>query len=580
MKDKKSVVVINDKIGEMAFAFQLAGFNVLCDVLEEKSMEIVRVNLNIDVRKITEMSYLEIPRASMVVGRLEVADFLFTKGVSSERRNCINQNIYRYIEKYLPETFFMVAPKRYIDTEECQDWNSKCREYGYRIEYKVLSTAEVTGIPLREEHLYMIGIRNALDISDIFNVAKVDGISWRAILDENTEKPFLNSNRVKIKFDGDGIYDWKRGYYQKSETVYLQWRIPLIVKDGKMRFFSTKEIARLKGFRVNYTFLNKENSWLKRELCCSANLQVCRIIAERFLQIVSKTMSDNGGGCSESAKEKSAKVMELLDSAKDKFYCLEKGETEEMERRFDVFVSSTYQDLIEERKEITQAVLECDCMPVGMEMFPASNMEQWEFIKKVIDKADIYLVVVAGKYGTIGVDENGKRMSYTEMEFNYALSIGKPILGFIYKDIDKLTRDRIEVDSEKIEALECFCEKIKEGRLVKFFTNKDELKANVLGSINAIKKQITAGGWVRANQVSFDGKRELEIKNDELQGNNNKLKQEMQNLIEEKEQLFHELKKMKMLYQNANNEKEKIRMQYESVKIKIDEVVKEIEKTE
>jgi hypothetical protein len=44
-----------------------------------------------------------------------------------------------------------------------------------------------------------------------------------------------------------------------------------------------------------------------------------------------------------------------------------------MEKRYQVFVSSTYTDLMEERNEAMQAILELDCMPAGMELFPAAN---------------------------------------------------------------------------------------------------------------------------------------------------------------------------------------------------------------
>lgn len=54
--------------------------------------------------------------------------------------------------------------------------------------------------------------------------------------------------------------------------------------------------------------------------------------------------------------------------------------------KYQVFVSSTFEDLKDERKEITQAILESDCIPVGMEMFPAVNKTQSEFIKNVIDQ--------------------------------------------------------------------------------------------------------------------------------------------------------------------------------------------------
>ena len=78
-----------------------------------------------------------------------------------------------------------------------------------------------------------------------------------------------------------------------------------------------------------------------------------------------------------------------------------------MEIKYQIFVSSTYEDLKEERKEVTQAILECNCFPAGMELFPASNKSQWEIIKRVIDESDFYLVIIAGRYGSIGIDDDG-----------------------------------------------------------------------------------------------------------------------------------------------------------------------------
>lgn len=59
-----------------------------------------------------------------------------------------------------------------------------------------------------------------------------------------------------------------------------------------------------------------------------------------------------------------------------------------MKKKYQVFVSSTYDDLIEERKIVSQALLETSCFPAGMELFPASSLEQWELIKNVIDDSD------------------------------------------------------------------------------------------------------------------------------------------------------------------------------------------------
>src|ERR1700739_3356439 len=116
-----------------------------------------------------------------------------------------------------------------------------------------------------------------------------------------------------------------------------------------------------------------------------------------------------------------------------------------MEKRYQVFVSSTYEDLGIERQEIMQALLELDCIPTGMELFPAASEDQWQLIKRVIDDCDYYIVVVAGRYGTLG--PTGK--SYTEMEFDYAVSTGKSVIGFYHSDLESLPGARLERTDER-----------------------------------------------------------------------------------------------------------------------------------
>lgn len=103
-----------------------------------------------------------------------------------------------------------------------------------------------------------------------------------------------------------------------------------------------------------------------------------------------------------------------------------------MDKKYQVFVSSTYTDLQEERQCAISCLLDVNCIPVGMEQFPASSLSQWDYIKKMIDMSDYYILIVAGKYGSIDPEE---KISYTEKEYNYALSKGIPILTFMFNDI-------------------------------------------------------------------------------------------------------------------------------------------------
>lgn len=165
-----------------------------------------------------------------------------------------------------------------------------------------------------------------------------------------------------------------------------------------------------------------------------------------------------------------------------------------IDRRHQVFVSSTYTDLIEERSEVMQALLELECMPAGMELFPAANDTQWEWIKKVIDESDYYIVIVAGRYGSTS-KETG--LSFTEMEYRYAVETGKPVIAFLVEDPSKIQAKNLEQQASKIKKLEAFRDLVK-GRLCKSYSSPSDLGAKVSRSITQLKKQYLKPGWIRA----------------------------------------------------------------------------------
>jgi len=166
-----------------------------------------------------------------------------------------------------------------------------------------------------------------------------------------------------------------------------------------------------------------------------------------------------------------------------------------MDKRYQVFVSSTYKDLIEERQQVFQTLMEMDCIPAGMEYFSAIDEDQFEFIKKVIDDCDYYLLIIGGKYGTLAED----RISYTEKEFDYAISKGKKAVVLVHKDPDKILTGKSEVDPEKRAKLESFKNKAMTGRLVDFWEDTKDLKYKALQSITTTRKLFPAVGWVRAS---------------------------------------------------------------------------------
>ncbi|MGP9800925.1 DUF4062 domain-containing protein [Rheinheimera sp. NSM] len=169
-----------------------------------------------------------------------------------------------------------------------------------------------------------------------------------------------------------------------------------------------------------------------------------------------------------------------------------------MEKRYQVFVSSTYADLKEERQHVIQSLMEMDCIPAGMELFPAADEEQWEFIKRVIDDCDYYLLIIGGRYGSTTDDG----ISYTEKEFDYAVENGLKVVALIHGKPDDIPFGKSEKDGDLRNKLFSFRDKVMDGRLVKFWTAAKELPGLVALSMTKTIKMYPAIGWVRANHVA------------------------------------------------------------------------------
>lgn len=86
--------------------------------------------------------------------------------------------------------------------------------------------------------------------------------------------------------------------------------------------------------------------------------------------------------------------------------------------------------------------------------------------------SDYYLLIVAGKYGSIDPEEN---ISYTEKEYRYAVAKKMPILAFLHQNIDLLPVIKVGATDEERERVKNFHSTVKAaGRLVDFYSNEEE----------------------------------------------------------------------------------------------------------
>ncbi len=205
-----------------------------------------------------------------------------------------------------------------------------------------------------------------------------------------------------------------------------------------------------------------------------------------------------------------------------------------MNPKYQIFVSSTYDDLKDARQQVIKATLEMGHIPVGMEMFSAGDDEQWKVITRQIDESDYYVVVVAHRYGSVI-----EGVSYTEKEYDYAVSKGIPVMGFIISDKASWPPMAMDTDTEKIESLKKFKEKVKQ-KPINYWDSALDLYGKFSISLSKIFTTNPRTGWIKGSEaMSAEMANELS----RLSNENSRLRDELTKALNKEEKDKHAARK-------------------------------------
>lgn len=177
----------------------------------------------------------------------------------------------------------------------------------------------------------------------------------------------------------------------------------------------------------------------------------------------------------------------------------------DVERKLQVFISSTYEDLIDDRQWAVMGVLEAGHIPAGMELFASGNTEQLKVIKKWIDDCDVFLLILGGRYGSI---HPGSDKSYIELEFDWATrERTKPVWVFCLDNEALRARAKKRgAESPVLEASHCdeyeaFKNKVRKGRIAMSYDGtKGDLRREIVKAFRDARLELP--GWVRGKVLS------------------------------------------------------------------------------
>lgn len=168
-------------------------------------------------------------------------------------------------------------------------------------------------------------------------------------------------------------------------------------------------------------------------------------------------------------------------------------------KKLQVFVSSTYSDLKEERQAAVEAILSSGNIPAGMELFSAGDESQMTVIKRWIDESDVYLLILGGRYGSIDAKS---RKSYTHLEYEYAIEQKKPLFAIVINE--KALEEKIRIhgsgalEQEYPKELKSFRAEVL-NNLVKFWDDKKDIKIAIHETISEFVYRKDLLGWIRTD---------------------------------------------------------------------------------
>ncbi len=286
---------------------------VFANDMVEHSKKIYDANFDhtLTLKDLNELKDEEIPAHDILTGGFPCQPFSiagYQEGFKDERSN-VFWKILSIIDHHQPRCVILENVKNLVSHDEKKTFKTiqeNLERRGYHICYKVLNTAEITGIPQHRERIYIVCLKSK-EIFDKFNLnfPKLEKKSISELLQQEVPEKYYYTDKSstwdlvsKNVVKRNTIYQYRRVYVRENKSSECPTltanmgggghNVPLILDEKGIRKLTPRECFSFQGFPSSYVLPSLSDTNLYKLAGNAVSVPVVKLIANRIIPLLIK----------------------------------------------------------------------------------------------------------------------------------------------------------------------------------------------------------------------------------------------------------------------------------------------------
>lgn len=299
--------------GAFSYAFEKTGKVecVFANDMVEWSKKIYDANFShkLTLGNLNDIKVEDIPKHDILTGGFPCQPFSIAgnqEGFNDERSN-VFWKILSIIDYHKPKCVILENVKNLLSHDEHKTFETiktNLESRGYYIRFKVLNTAEITGIPQHRERIYIVCLKSK-SIFDRFNLdfPKIEKKNISEMLDTNVPSKYYYTDSSSawnlLKSDvvkKNTIYQYRRVYVRENKSNECPTltanmgsgghNVPIILDDKGIRKLTPRECFNFQGFPSSYKLPVMSDCNLYKLAGNAVSVPVVKLIANRLIPML------------------------------------------------------------------------------------------------------------------------------------------------------------------------------------------------------------------------------------------------------------------------------------------------------